>query len=211
VGADLALRCAVKTLPAVANEHAGGSGGGEGGTLQGIAIATCCHHRCDRASYVSSEWLSQVLAKGSKEQGEDVDSASAAPPPNFDLVRLVTSWASCTCASVNASRRTRGPAPPSSVAGGGAGGGGGEGGEGGEGGWGSAEGEEQGAAPMPMDAAQYLPAEEREVLGRKCKRLLDYGRVVWLREQGLHAELVHFCQPHVSLENCLLVAWAQAS
>ena len=52
-----------------------------------------------------------------------------------------------------------------------------------------------------------LSDEEKEALGRKCKRLLDWGRVLWLREQGLEAQLVHYCDPSASPENCLLLAW----
>jgi len=54
-----------------------------------------------------------------------------------------------------------------------------------------------------------LAAEECEQVGRECKRLLDYGRVMWLREHGFEAELVHFCGSDVSPENCLLLAWPQ--
>ena len=45
---------------------------------------------------------------------------------------------------------------------------------------------------------QYLPIAMREQVGRECKRLLDMGRVVWLRERGMQAELVHFCAKEVS-------------
>jgi hypothetical protein len=49
----------------------------------------------------------------------------------------------------------------------------------------------------------YAPvAWEREVLGRNCKRLLDYGRVVWLREQGLQASWCTF-----SNRMCLWSLW----
>ncbi|CAK4629303.1 hypothetical protein LEN26_014209 [Aphanomyces euteiches] len=49
--------------------------------------------------------------------------------------------------------------------------------------------------------------EERTALGRKCKRLFDMGRVHYLRQLGLCAELVHYCEESESLENCLLLAW----
>ncbi|KAF0697927.1 Aste57867_11424 [Aphanomyces stellatus] len=49
----------------------------------------------------------------------------------------------------------------------------------------------------------------RTALGRQCKRLMDMGRVLYLRHLGLHAELVHYCDQAESLENCLLLAWRQ--
>ncbi|KAJ1489097.1 hypothetical protein T484DRAFT_1886313, partial [Baffinella frigidus] len=54
-----------------------------------------------------------------------------------------------------------------------------------------------------------LTAEERERLGRESKRLLDHGRLLWLREHALFdAELITFCDAKVSPENCLLLARA---
>ncbi|OQR96828.1 tRNA guanosine-2'-O-methyltransferase [Thraustotheca clavata] len=49
--------------------------------------------------------------------------------------------------------------------------------------------------------------EKRTTLGRICKRLIDMGRVHYLRDRGMHAELVHYCEQSESLENCLLLAW----
>ena len=47
----------------------------------------------------------------------------------------------------------------------------------------------------------------RRRVGRMCKRLVDLGRVQYLRSLGLHAELVYYCPADVSPENALLVAW----
>jgi tRNA:m4X modification enzyme len=57
-----------------------------------------------------------------------------------------------------------------------------------------------------------LSAEQRAVTGRRCKRLLDLGRVDWLRRValGMEAELVEYCEPSTSLENALLLAWPAA-
>ena len=56
-----------------------------------------------------------------------------------------------------------------------------------------------------------LSAEERALCGRRCKRLLDAGRLWWLREvAGMAAELVEYCEPQTSLENALLLAWPRA-
>ncbi|ETV86023.1 hypothetical protein H257_02511 [Aphanomyces astaci] len=48
---------------------------------------------------------------------------------------------------------------------------------------------------------------DRTRMGRQCKRLLDMGRVHYLRERGVQAQLVHYCDQDESLENCLLLAW----
>ena len=53
-----------------------------------------------------------------------------------------------------------------------------------------------------------MTAKERAVTGRRCKRLLDMGRLDWLRRvQGMEAELVEYCEQETSLENALLLAW----
>jgi tRNA:m4X modification enzyme len=58
-----------------------------------------------------------------------------------------------------------------------------------------------------------LSAEQRAICGRRCKRLLDLGRLDWLRRMaGMEAELVEYCDPATSLENALLLGWrSQAS
>jgi tRNA:m4X modification enzyme len=46
---------------------------------------------------------------------------------------------------------------------------------------------------------------EREQMGRACKRLLDYGRVLFLQERGFDARLVEYTDKAISLENVALV------
>jgi tRNA:m4X modification enzyme len=49
---------------------------------------------------------------------------------------------------------------------------------------------------------------ERVDLGRKCKRLMDYGRVEYIRrELKMNATLVHYTEEDVTPENVLLIAW----
>ena len=43
-------------------------------------------------------------------------------------------------------------------------------------------------------------------VGRMCKRLIDAGRVEYLKKVGYKAHLVYYCTLEDSLENCLLVA-----
>ena len=56
---------------------------------------------------------------------------------------------------------------------------------------------------MDKDSALY-----HAMLGRMCKRLIDHGRVQYIRrELGLEATLIPFVHPSVTPENVLLVAW----
>lgn len=51
-----------------------------------------------------------------------------------------------------------------------------------------------------------LDFDAREKLGQQCKRLLDIGRVMYLREKGFDAELVYYVDKETSLENLALMA-----
>ncbi|QHO57074.1 uncharacterized protein DS421_3g79170 [Arachis hypogaea] len=51
-----------------------------------------------------------------------------------------------------------------------------------------------------------MEAPKRAALGFKCKWIIDMGRLMWLRELGLDAELVKYVPPTLSPENHLLIA-----
>lgn len=51
-----------------------------------------------------------------------------------------------------------------------------------------------------------IPAGERAVLGFLCKEIIDTGRLLWLREQGLDARLVNYVPSNISPENHLIIA-----
>ncbi|XP_060553162.1 tRNA:m(4)X modification enzyme TRM13 homolog [Ruditapes philippinarum] len=51
-----------------------------------------------------------------------------------------------------------------------------------------------------------LSQEEREVIGRKCKRLIDLGRVHFLQEHGLKSSLKVYIEEFFTPENVVLVA-----
>jgi tRNA:m4X modification enzyme len=58
-----------------------------------------------------------------------------------------------------------------------------------------------------------LGAEERALTGRRCKRILDAGRLWWLKSElglGMEGEIVEYVQAETSLENALLLAWPSA-
>ncbi|XP_059529590.1 tRNA:m(4)X modification enzyme TRM13 homolog isoform X1 [Myotis daubentonii] len=52
----------------------------------------------------------------------------------------------------------------------------------------------------------FLPAEEKERLGRLCKLLIDQGRLEYLQRRGFRGALQRYADPGVSLENVLLTA-----
>ncbi|XP_078656969.1 tRNA:m(4)X modification enzyme TRM13 homolog [Branchiostoma floridae x Branchiostoma belcheri] len=55
-------------------------------------------------------------------------------------------------------------------------------------------------------AAVIWSVEEREEIGRQCKRLLDQGRLWYLQQGDFHTQLVRYVETDVSLENIAIVA-----
>ncbi|RIB12853.1 methyltransferase TRM13-domain-containing protein [Gigaspora rosea] len=51
-----------------------------------------------------------------------------------------------------------------------------------------------------------LDYSSREALGYKCKRILDYGRLKYLQENGFDVELIYYVESSTSLENLALMA-----
>ncbi|KAH8327199.1 hypothetical protein KR074_006928 [Drosophila pseudoananassae] len=58
----------------------------------------------------------------------------------------------------------------------------------------------------PEENTQRLGREERERFGLQCKRLLDWGRLEYIRSQGYEASLKFYVPKDVTLENVVLVA-----
>lgn len=63
----------------------------------GVAIATCCHHRCDWSNYVGKRWwrTSQATSEVLRELGVSMEASSSAAPTTaaaFELTRLLSSW-----------------------------------------------------------------------------------------------------------------------
>lgn len=56
------------------------------------------------------------------------------------------------------------------------------------------------------DIVRNMKADERAVLGFMCKQIIDVGRLMWMKEQGLEAELVKYVPSSISPENHLLIA-----
>ncbi|XP_018310046.1 tRNA:m(4)X modification enzyme TRM13 homolog [Mycetomoellerius zeteki] len=60
-------------------------------------------------------------------------------------------------------------------------------------------------------ASRSSKSDEREVIGRKAKTLLNWGRLVFLENVGLKAELLYYISTDVSLENMCIVATQERS
>ncbi|CAL1292159.1 unnamed protein product [Larinioides sclopetarius] len=56
-----------------------------------------------------------------------------------------------------------------------------------------------------------LKHEEREVIGMQCKRLIDAGRIQFLKDEGYDARLITYIDKSVSLENVALLATCKKS
>jgi tRNA:m4X modification enzyme len=52
----------------------------------------------------------------------------------------------------------------------------------------------------------HLDKTEKEIVGRKCKRIIDWGRLEYLKNNGYKVSLVHYIPKEFSIENALLIA-----
>ncbi|CAH0718872.1 unnamed protein product, partial [Brenthis ino] len=61
-------------------------------------------------------------------------------------------------------------------------------------------------APIVGTKNLNLDRAQREQIGRRAKALLDWGRVLYLKEHGFDARLVYYVPTSVSLENVCIIA-----
>ncbi|XP_061680100.1 tRNA:m(4)X modification enzyme TRM13 homolog isoform X2 [Syngnathoides biaculeatus] len=175
---DLALRCLFKTssrprpqagpprkrLKASRDSAAGdppdpsepGEASGPAPIL-GLAVALCCHHRCEWRHYVGRQFFSD-LGLG---------------PAEFSSFCRMSSWATC------GPRSDEEHEPPTA--------------------------EEANVAPG------LLSSGERERIGRRCKLLIDAGRIEFLRSKGFCGRLTRYVSVRVTPENVLMTATPAAA
>ncbi|XP_050308508.1 tRNA:m(4)X modification enzyme TRM13 homolog [Anthonomus grandis grandis] len=61
---------------------------------------------------------------------------------------------------------------------------------------------------IKLDLNDYgLSREEREDIGRKCKNVINYGRLLFLEQFGLKCQLHFYVEKDVTLENVCIVAY----
>lgn len=56
------------------------------------------------------------------------------------------------------------------------------------------------------EIVRNMKAVERAVLGFMCKEIIDMGRLMWVKENGLETQLVKYVPSNISPENHLLIA-----
>ncbi|XP_044055620.1 tRNA:m(4)X modification enzyme TRM13 homolog isoform X2 [Siniperca chuatsi] len=184
---DLALRCLLET-PALreetgpprkrlktsgpADDPDSGPGPDPGlGPVLGLAVALCCHHRCEWRHYVGQQFF---LQRG-------------LGPAEFSAFCRMSSWATCGLRPTN---RDRPPQEPTNQRG---------------------DDEEHEPAEETDAVNGFLSAAEREQIGRLCKRLIDGGRLDFLKTKGFDGKLTAYVKSHVTLENVLLTAVPSSS
>ncbi|XP_067893667.1 tRNA:m(4)X modification enzyme TRM13 homolog isoform X3 [Heterodontus francisci] len=134
----------------------------------GIAIALCCHHRCEWKHYVGKEFFSL--------QGLGAE--------DFRIFQRMSSWATCGMklhsidvgdTEVDNANQKMQP-------------------------------EEHDFEKESFAYEGTLSVDEREHLGHLCKRLIDQGRIWYLKQRGFDSALQYYTSPSISLENVLLTA-----
>ncbi|KJE88349.1 hypothetical protein CAOG_00012 [Capsaspora owczarzaki ATCC 30864] len=162
--------------------------------VAGLVIALCCHHVCNPVDYVNRPFLQSVNITTDEE---------------FNILRRLASWATC-------GYRPRRPKKRQAQQGSSAAAGPEETGAGDAGPEDAAASDaqaedaatenEHASANDAIEGDSFGTVEERTEIGRLCKRLLDHGRLLYLRDRGFQAELVQYTTPENTLENVALVA-----
>lgn len=165
---DLMLRCLVETKASLENSS---------GTVEGIVLALCCHHRCDWQTYVGKKFFSD----------------HSLTAQDFQLFTSMTSWATCATRTfldkINTKTQvdTKSGASQSHTA----------------------EPEHQSpTVDVDYDHPKYgkMTPEEREIIGYMCKKIIDMGRIHYLRDKGYDTRLACYTEKEFSLENVVLLA-----
>eukprot|EP00066_Takifugu_rubripes_P027708 XP_011616974.1 PREDICTED: tRNA:m(4)X modification enzyme TRM13 homolog [Takifugu rubripes] len=185
---DLALRCLLE--PAGWRDETGASlkrptneptGPAAPGPVLGLAVALCCHHRCEWRHYVGQRFFAQ-RGLGAAE---------------FSAFCRMSSWATCGLrgskpdgTGEHEGQEVTGEHEGQEVTG---------------------EHEGQEVAEETESVSRFLSAEERLRIGRLCKRLIDSGRLHFLNARGFDGKLNYYVSSQVTLENVLLVASSSSS
>ncbi|KAJ3122132.1 hypothetical protein HK098_003111 [Nowakowskiella sp. JEL0407] len=150
----------------------------EHGNVKGIVIALCCHQLCKYSIYINNEYLEKI----------------AISKREFGWMTTLSTWATCgRKAEPKTSEDDDKKEEPESED--------------------REPDEDHSTEGMDFNDKEdgehwsKLSYEDREEFGFKCKRILDYGRILYLREHGFEVRLVYYAERRVSLENCALVAF----
>ncbi|KAJ3021607.1 tRNA:m(4)X modification enzyme TRM13 [Thoreauomyces humboldtii] len=176
---DLTLRC-------IANFQKNAPANAGSAKIEGVVIALCCHHICSYDMFCDPAYLEELSID--KEE--------------FEYLCVMTSWGTCGSweqrkEAETGSAAARGTEEQKS-----------------EGKDGKDDDKDDtnrlNAQDIEAEGQQEhwtgMPFAERETLGLQCKRLLNHGRLAYLRRCGFDAELVHYVDRKYSLENVAIVA-----
>ncbi|XP_029642022.1 tRNA:m(4)X modification enzyme TRM13 homolog [Octopus sinensis] len=188
-GTDFALRCLTES-------RENGKESENKFLLAGIVLATCCHHRCTWVAYTGKKFFKDVGLTGT----------------DFQLMTSMSSWATCVWKGW---RETQTPGAETAtknndedehvtldnmepndtdskmskrmkIE--------------------EEEKEEHGVAEVDVRANFNIPIEQRESIGQKCKQLIDYGRLLYLKEKNLDVEMKEYIDATMTPENIVLLA-----
>ncbi|KAL3689459.1 hypothetical protein R1sor_015768 [Riccia sorocarpa] len=159
---DMTLRCCLS-----AQEE----GRSSSPALEGLGIATCCHHLCQWRSYVNKQFF------------RDLGFSEA----EFNMITWLTSWA-VNGSEEHAEHQELGPCTEkiSSTE--------------------ESSHKTQKYRPRLSEAMHTMEVSVRAEVGRRCKHLIDHGRLLFLKRHGLEGKLVKYISASVSPENKLLLA-----
>ncbi|XP_070816626.1 tRNA:m(4)X modification enzyme TRM13 homolog [Chaetodon trifascialis] len=141
------------------------------GPVLGLALALCCHHRCEWRHYVGQQFFLQ-RGLGAAE---------------FSAFCRMSSWATC---GLRPTSQVLPPMDPTNRRG---------------------DDDEHEPAGETDAVKGFLSAGERQQVGRLCKRLIDGGRLHFLKTKGLDSKLSAYVSSQVTLENVLLTAVPSSS
>lgn len=148
--------------------------------LKGVAIAMCCHHACNWQDYVGQKFLLKCGFSSA----------------DFRLLSRITGWQPSVQGLSENSRATLDARVARKVEAG-------------------VNDDATKAAVISEEDNKIrngpvLSPERRMQIGRMAKRVLDAGRLEYLQESlGWEAELVYYCDPSISPENCLIIGRPQ--
>jgi tRNA:m4X modification enzyme len=149
--------------------------------LNAVAVATCCHHRCEWSSFVGREWL---ISHGMQQHEFAVmckwASWAVSVPHGMDY--KATSDSKTLKSPRKKIKRTKIPTSNSNA-------------------------DDSISVRSRVNFYNWSP-EERLQIGLKCKRVLDGAREDFIRTKtGLRTKLVRYVGPEVTTENRLLLAF----
>lgn len=177
---DFTLRCAARLFKKEKQMHGVANSANSAGSSQflGLAVATCCHHRCSWEHIAGQEVFLEWGYTGEE----------------FELISHMTGWALCGheapagggVVSEEESEDSEHSEPE------------------GEGAMGNCT--KNSGTKEEWRPHHSFRRSRRIAIGQKCKRIIDYARGEWLRRNGFEVDDVIYCEPEISGENRMLMA-----